>query len=78
LIGSKAKELNKDLETLVNRFRQLKDIDYDHNKIDYLYQMTEKALESNETLTLLLSRLKAVETIHRESTNIARTFETVE
>jgi len=41
----KAKELNKDLETLVNRFRQLKDIDYNQNKIDFLYNMTERALE---------------------------------
>ena len=28
-IGVKAKELNKDLEQVVNRFRQLKEIDYD-------------------------------------------------
>ena len=44
-IGQKAKELNKELETLVQRFYQLRDIDYDKNKIDFLYLMTERALE---------------------------------
>jgi hypothetical protein len=45
LVGSKAKELNKDLETLVGRFRTLREIDYDPTKIEFLYSMTEKALE---------------------------------
>ena len=44
-ITSKAKELNKDLETLVTRLYQMRDIDYDENKIEYLYQMAEKAIE---------------------------------
>lgn len=55
------KELNKDLETMLNRFRQMKDIDYDHNKIDFLYTMSERAMESGDQVRLIIERLKAVE-----------------
>jgi hypothetical protein len=44
-IGMKAKELNKELDTTVQRLQQMKDIDYDKNKIDFLYLMTEKSIE---------------------------------
>ena len=45
LVGSKAKELNKELETLVSRFRTHRSIDYDPTKVDFLYSMTEKSIE---------------------------------
>ena len=45
LVGSKAKELNKELETLVVRFRTNRSIDYDPTKVDFLYSMTEKSIE---------------------------------
>ena len=44
-IGAKAKELNKELETTVQRLYQMKDIDYDKSKIDFLFFMTEKSIE---------------------------------
>ena len=78
VVGSKAKELNKDLETLVGRFRTLRDIDYDPIKIEFLYAMTEKSLEHEKHIELIIERLRAVETIHQESTNIVKTFATVE
>ncbi len=77
IIGSKAKELNKELETLVNRFRQLKEIDYDQNKIDYLYTMTEKSFESDGHVILILERLRALEEIHKNSTSISNSLQSV-
>ncbi len=78
LVGSKAKELNKDLEILVGRFRTLRDIDYDPTKIEFLYSLTEKSLEHEKHIELIIERLRAVETIHQESTNVSKTFDTVE
>lgn len=77
IIGNKAKELNKELETLVNRFRQLKEIDYDQNKIDYLYNMTEKSFESDSHVILILERLRALEEIHKNSTSISNSLQSV-
>ena len=74
IIGNKAKELNKELETLVNRFRQLKEIDYDQNKIDFLYNMTEKSFESDSHVILILERLRALEEIHKNSTSISNSL----
>ena len=46
-VGSKAKEFNKELDTLVNRFRTMKPIDYEPTKLDYLCHMVEKAFENS-------------------------------
>ena len=78
LVGSKAKELNKELETLVSRFRALRNIDYDPTKVDFLYALTEKSIEQEKSIELIIVRLKAVESIHQESTNISRTFDSVD
>lgn len=67
-IGSKAKELNRDLEACVSRLT--KEIDYDKNKIDLLYHMTEKWIESEQHVLLILERLLALEKIHKESPNL--------
>jgi hypothetical protein len=64
LVGSKAKELNKDLETLLSRFRALRNIDYDPTKVDFLYALTEKSIEQEKSIELIIVRLKAVESIH--------------
>jgi hypothetical protein len=64
LVGSKAKELNKELETLVSRFRALRNIDYDPTKVDFLYALTEKSIEQEKSIELIIVRLKAVESIH--------------
>jgi methyl-accepting chemotaxis protein len=77
-IGKAAKELNKELDTLLNRFKQAKPIEYDHTKIDFLYQTTEKAFESGELVTLVTERLRALEQIHEDSTTLPESFEDVE
>ena len=48
----------------------MKDIDYDKNKIDYLYFMTERWIESEQHVILVLERLMALEKIHKESPNL--------
>jgi hypothetical protein len=77
-IGRAAKELNKELEILLNRFKQSKAIDEDHTKIDFLYEVTERAFESGELLNLVAERLRALEQIHEDSTTLPETFEDVE
>jgi len=47
-IALKAKELNKELENTVQRLYQMKDIDYDKNKIECLFHMTEQSIEQFE------------------------------
>jgi hypothetical protein len=61
LIASKAKELNKDLDSLVNRFRNERAIYYDHNKIDFLYSTTERSFECDKLAEIVIDRLRALE-----------------
>jgi hypothetical protein len=42
----------------------LRDINYDPIKIEYLYSLTEKSMEHEKHIELILDRLKAIETIH--------------
>lgn len=44
------------------------------NKVEYLYALTEKALEQDGQVELVIDRLRAIEQIHKESPNIANTF----
>jgi hypothetical protein len=78
VIGTKAKELNKELETLISRLKGARPIEYDHGKIDYLYSVTEKAFEAKDLVNLITERLRALEQIHEDSTTIAESFEAVE
>ena len=47
LIGNRAKELNRDLEDILRRLQTMDYINYDKNKIDFLYEILEKAMEGN-------------------------------
>ncbi|CDW73875.1 UNKNOWN [Stylonychia lemnae] len=76
-IGSKAKELNKELETTVSRLFSMRDMDYDKNKIDYLYFMTEKSIELFDHAQIIIERLAALEKIHQSSPDMAIQFESV-
>lgn len=69
-IGNPAKELNKDLEEVLKILRQMQDVNYDKNKIDYLFGLLELAMECEPELDLILERLQALEKIHKESPNI--------
>ena len=48
----------------------MNDVNYDSNKIEFLFQMLEKQFESEEHVVIILERLKAIEKIHKESSNI--------
>lgn len=76
-IGNRAKELNKDLEDVVRRLQTMSDINYDKNKIDYLFTLLESSLESEEHIEIITERLKALERIHKESPNIEASINTI-
>jgi C4-type Zn-finger protein len=58
------------LEEILKCLKGLKEENYDNNKIEYLFEMLEKSLESGEQVNVILERLKALERIHKESPNI--------
>ena len=76
-IGNRAKELNKDLEDVVRRLQTMSDVNYDKNKIDYLFALLESCLESEEHVEIITERLKALERIHKESPNIDASINTI-
>tara|TARA_B110000285_G_C14886785_1_gene496587 strand:- start:63 stop:356 length:294 start_codon:yes stop_codon:yes gene_type:complete len=76
-IGNRAKELNKDLEDVVRRLQTMSDVNYDKNKIDYLFTLLESCLESEEHVEIITERLKALERIHKESPNIEASINTI-
>ena len=69
-IGNRAKELNKCLDDIQRRLQLMQDVNYDKNKIDYLFDLLEKSMESDEQVQIIVERLKALERIHKESPNI--------
>jgi len=44
-IGNRAKELNKDLEDILRCLGKMNEVNYDKNKIDYLFEILEKSFE---------------------------------
>lgn len=76
-IGNRAKELNKDLEDIVRRLQTMSDINYDKNKIDYLFSLLESQMESESHVEIITERLKALEKIHKESPNIESSINTI-
>ena len=77
LIGNRAKELNRDLEDILRRLQTIDYINYDKNKIDFLYEILEKAMENEEHVEIVLDRLKSLEKIHKESPNIEGSIKTL-
>lgn len=77
LIGNRAKELNRDLEDILRRLQTMDYINYDKNKIDFLYEILEKAMENEEHVEIVLDRLKSLEKIHKESPNIDGSIKTL-
>lgn len=77
MIGNRAKELNKDLEDILRRLQQMDYLNYDKNKIDYLYDILLKSLDNEDHVELILDRLKAIENIHKESPNIDGSIKTL-
>ena len=77
LIGNRAKELNRDLEDILRRLQTMDYINYEKNKIDFLYEILEKAMENEEHVEIVLDRLKSLERIHKESPNIEGSIKTL-
>ena len=44
-IAAKAKQFNTDLYTLQQKFQQMEDVAYDQQKVQVVFEMTERALE---------------------------------
>lgn len=63
---------------MVNRFHAMKTIDYEPSKLDFLCNMVEKAFENSAHVQFINERLRSIEVIHKESTNIAKQFMNVE
>ena len=66
-IASKAKQFNNDLHTLQNKFAMMEDVNYDRQKVAFVFLMTEQALEQREYLGIILERLKALDKMNQES-----------
>ena len=49
----------------------MKDIDYDKNKIECLYHMTEQYIEQFEQAQIIAERLAALEKIHQSTPDLA-------
>jgi predicted nucleotide-binding protein (sugar kinase/HSP70/actin superfamily) len=45
-IGIRAKELKKTMDEIISNLNKLNDTNYDKNKIDYLFEILEKSIES--------------------------------
>ena len=61
LIGNRAKELNRDLEDILRRLQQMDYMNYDKNKIDFLYEIMQKSMDSEDYVEIVLDRLKSLE-----------------
>ena len=46
------------------------ELDYDKNKIQFVHMFTERAMESNEHIQMIVNRLKVIEKIHEDSSDI--------
>ena len=70
MIGNRAKELNRDLEDILRKLQNMDYVNYDKNKIDYLYEILIKSMEYDDHVAIVLDRLKSLEKIHKDSPNI--------
>lgn len=78
MIGQRAKELNKDLEDIVRNLQSMNDVNYDKNKVDFLFSMLEKAIENEDHVRIIAERLRALEKIHKDSPNIESSIKALE
>lgn len=49
----------------------MRDINYDKNKIEFLFHMTEKSIEMFDHVQIIVERLAALEKIHQSSPDLA-------
>lgn len=60
-ISRRVQQFNTDMDRLIRKFQNMKDVEYEKTKVDKVYEMTEHALSSNEQLDMMLDRLKMIE-----------------
>ena len=66
----KAKDFNKDLQALQNKFKNIQDVAYDKQKVDLVFDMTQKSIEQSRHLKVIIERLLVLERMNKESPNI--------
>ena len=69
--------MNKTFEDILRQLSKMSFANYDKNKIDYLYEILEKAFENEEHVIIIVDRLKSLEKIHKESPNIEGSIKTL-
>lgn len=60
-LNEKGTKLSESLDSISKRFDKQS---LDQTKIDYLYQVTEKSIEQNAYLYLILDRFKVIESMY--------------
>jgi hypothetical protein len=68
--ANKTKDFSKELQVLAKKFDSIPDLAYDKQKVDMVLEFTEKAIEKEMHLDILIERLKVLEQMHSESPNI--------
>ena len=77
LFMEKAKYFNKELQNLATKFNQIQDVAYEKQKVDLVFDMTEKSIEQSGHLAIIIERLKVLETINKESPNIEAQLQSI-
>lgn len=54
----------------MQKLSNMKEVDYDQQKVDFLYSLIDKSLELDYQVNLIIERVQALEKIHKESPNI--------
>jgi DNA repair ATPase RecN len=69
-IGNKVKQLNSELDTLGSMLENVEEVNYQANKIEYLYKVGERSLMWQDILMEVIERLMALQTMHKDSPQI--------
>lgn len=62
--------MDRDLTDIIRSLSKMQEVNYDQNKIDYLFELLEMSFENEPLVNIIVDRLKAIERIHKESPNI--------
>lgn len=71
------KTLDNEMDEILRRLQAMETINYDKQRIDFLYDILEKFMENDEHVDIILDRLKSLEKIHTESPSIDGSIKTL-
>lgn len=71
------KILDNEMDEILRRLQAMETINYDKQRIDFLYDILEKFMENDEHVDIILDRLKSLEKIHTESPSIDGSIKTL-